>query len=149
MKYALLLAVFVALLSTACSEQSIDNAVEDNGVAGSMTEGEQSAEEEALANGRVEVKPRWQPVMELKGSGDKRSKNFSVDGAQWRISWSTEPIDDNKEFFIFLYDKEGGEDPIIIATSPENDMAELDGSGLFYIEVRASQPYNIEVKEYK
>ncbi len=118
------------------SEETVDNSIKTDDVAG-----------ESIEN-NVSMKPRWQPVVQLKGSSDKRTKRFGVNSPEWRISWQTEPGAQNDEFFIFLYEKEG-DDPLIIATSPENDMAEMEGQGEFFLEVRASQPYKVDIKEYR
>ena len=142
-----LIIVSASLLTlTACGEGSIDRAL-----GGDETVDNSISTDDAVGEpigGDVSMKPRWQPVVKLKGSSDKRTQRFNVNSPEWRISWQTEPGVQDDEFFIFLYEKEG-DDPLIIATSPENDMAEMEGQGEFFLEVRASQPYNVSIKEYR
>ena len=144
------LILFMMLLSgfmfAACSESSIDRAIENEEVAGSITEGAEEAQE---ADATVSLQPRWQSVMQVEGREDKKSKRFKINSPEWRISWHTEPAEEDAEFLIFLYDLENPDFEEIIAVSPESDMAEMKGKGDFVLEVRASQPYEVDIKEYR
>jgi hypothetical protein len=152
-RFTLLALLAGAFALSACSEQSIDRSLNGDNVAGSMVQGEGASgthANEDVNNGRVRVQPRWQNVLDLRGQSDRRSRAFSVDSDRWTISWKTQPgSESGAEFMIFLYDQQNPGDPLVITTSPENDMAEMEGAGVFYVEVVASQPYTIEVKEYK
>jgi len=137
----------LALLAfSACSEQSIDRTLENDGVAGSIAENGAAAA--SSANDGVALKPRWRAVTDVVGTGNKASDPFSIDAPNWRIAWKTKPVDNREEFMIFLYDDDT-EEQYIITQSAENDVVEMEGSGVFHLEVVASQPYEIEVKEYK
>jgi hypothetical protein len=152
LSYFVLLAC-VGLLMSACTESSIDSAMQNEEKSGSIQQGQQKQQQkkqEDITDGSIKVKPRWRSVMNIRGSGDQKSRLFKIDSPKWRIQWHTEAPSsgESKEFFIQLHAPETGE-TLFIATSPEDDMAELDTPGEFKLEVRAEQPYNISVKEFK
>jgi hypothetical protein len=87
--------------------------------------------------------------MKLNGQADRRSKAFSIDSDKWRITWKTQPNDRDGEFIVMLYDQQNPGEPLIITNSPENDMSDVEGNGVYYLEVTSSQPYQIEITEFK
>lgn len=135
---------------SACSEQSMDNAVNNNGddIAGSIAEQSEQQQSKDLTDGDLDVKPRWQIVETVKGSSDRVTDPFKIDSPKWRIGWDTEASEEMHEFFIILKEVNTGEEQVI-ATNPADDLAEIDVSGEFELEVRAKQPYKITVKEFK
>lgn len=138
----------LGLTLSACSEGSIDSALGTDNVNNSVTEAAPAAANERPTT--AAVKPRWRTLAELKGSSDKQTKPFRVNSPEWRITWETEPTSKEEEFFIFLYETGYEDEPIIIATNPSNDVAEMEAvNGEFYLEVRAKQPYRVDIKEYK
>lgn len=96
---------------------------------------------------------KWRKVSEFKGTRSMKTKTFKIKGKEWKVNWNVEEKGkDNGEFIVILHNKKDKNDTEIIAqqTGSGPDFAPFEGGqGEYYLEVTSSQPYSIEVHEYK
>ena len=144
-----------------CGTDSVDSAVEQEGESASVQHatnpkndsGETIEDEDSDLEPKRLPKRNWKKVAEFFGSKSSKTKTFKIKGKEWKINWSVEEKgNDNGEFIIILHNKKDKNDTEIIAqqTGSGADFAPFEGGqGEYYLEVQSSQPYTIEIQEFK
>jgi len=147
---------------TSCSTDSIDEAVEGEQETNSLPSSKRDKDKNGDpidSDGGAEIPPerivghKWRKVSEIRGTKSMKSKTFKIKGKEWKVNWVVEEKgDDNGEFIVILHNKKDKNDTEIIAqqTGSGPDFAPFEGGqGEYYLEITSSQPYSIEIQEYK
>lgn len=157
----ILILTALTLIFFSCGTDSVDNAVNEENESASVDnahrpkneDGEPTISDEADIEPTRLPKRNWKKIAEFFGAKSQKTKTFKVKGKEWKVSWNVEEKgNDNGEFIIILHNKKDKNDTEIIAQQKGSgeDFAPFEGGqGEYYLEVQSTQPYSIEIHEYK
>ena len=94
----------------------------------------------------------WQTVKIFKGSSIKTTQKFTVTSDEWRIVWSTTPVESIGDMNFQIYVNDSNGDNISVAANiigKGNDESYMTGSGEYSLMLNSAQNYVVKVEENK